>query len=688
MGLCPRSGRLNTKAGTQKMGWFNNLSIRTKLLGSFAIVLAMAVGAGALTIIEMNSTNNQFVNQAGVENNAAIESSVLRNDFQTQHQQLKDLLIRGADPANFTKYTGTFADDAKITAAQRDKLVATISQLGDKDAMSTLADFDTQYAAYNAGHAQMVSTFNASGFSTAGGDAIMKGLDTQAQADLSGLSDHFDAAATKSEDAAVSSASTTRTISIAVFAAAVIVGMAMAFVLSRSMSNAAREVMSRLKSIKEHDLADVRNGMMAFAGGDLTVNVTSVTPKIPKFTNDEVGQAAASTNDIIDAMVETIGAYNDSRKSLGAIIGGVRDNAASITDTAGLVREASDQMAAATGQIANAVGEVTSSSVRLSQLSQESAREIEAVAAGSEELAASAESNAAGAGASKNEATQMSTQIVAVAAAAQDVAKSAEESRTAAVSGQKAVGQAVASMEAIASAVGRAAQTVDQLGEYGKQIGNIVQSIDEIASQTNLLALNAAIEAARAGEQGRGFAVVAENVRNLAERSSDATKEIAAIVAKVQEGTQQAVEAMAAGVKDVDAGREITGEAGKALASIIETVQGSAAQMQGIARDVQGLAAGAERIKVSAEQITSMAEQSAEGAAEMAKSTTKVTQAISEVSAASEQTSASAEQVSASTEELSSQSEELAATANQMKDLADVLNAAAARFKLESSRAA
>jgi len=396
---------------------------------------------------------------------------------------------------------------------------------------------------------------------------------------------------------------------------------------------------------------------------------------------------------------ELAGAFNglmaDNRKQasenaalmadMSKLVASIAEDAKSVASVSDMLSDSSNQMALATGQIADAINEVTRSATTLASLSHNSARDVEQLASASLEMSSSASSSATAADEARLEASNIGTQIQDVARSSKQLASVAEESRDAALRGQQAVVQAVNAMESIATAVGRASGTVDQLGQYGQQIGDIVKAIDEIAAQTNLLALNAAIEAARAGEQGRGFAVVAENVRSLAERSSESTKEIAGLIARVQASTTEAVEVMAAGVKDVEAGRTITAEAGSALESIIESVQQSAVQMQQIAGEVGHLAEGADRIVASAQLIATHAADSATGAEQMANSTGRVTDAIMQVSATSEQTSASAEEVSASTEELSAQSEELAATASQMKRLAESLQGAIVAF--ESKRA-
>ncbi len=144
------------------------------------------------------------------------------------------------------------------------------------------------------------------------------------------------------------------------------------------------------------------------------------------------------------------------------------------------------------------------------------------------------------------------------------------------------MGETIETMQAIGEHSRETSLVVAELGRRSQQIGEITDTINDIADQTNLLALNAAIEAARAGEQGRGFAVVADEVRALASRTTAATREISEMIKAIQRETRRAMDAMEKGVGEAERGVAkafSTGEALNAVTATIETISGEVSQI-------------------------------------------------------------------------------------------------------------
>jgi methyl-accepting chemotaxis protein len=179
----------------------------------------------------------------------------------------------------------------------------------------------------------------------------------------------------------------------------------------------------------------------------------------------------------------------------------------------------------------------------------------------------------------------------------------AEKSATTAERGGEIIGGAIESIRAITESVSAGADGVTRLGEQSQQINAVTAVISEIADQTNLLALNAAIEAARAGEQGRGFAVVADEVRKLAERTTDATAEISQLVTAICEATRYAVEQMEHSRERAHEGTQRSEEAAETLRQIVHGAGKVAEQVGSFKASLAVVQEGADEVERGSEAL-------------------------------------------------------------------------------------
>jgi methyl-accepting chemotaxis protein len=260
------------------------------------------------------------------------------------------------------------------------------------------------------------------------------------------------------------------------------------------------------------------------------------------------------------------------------------------------------------------------------------------LAAAAEELSAVTETSNSGVMRQQGEIEQVATAMNEMSATVTEVSKNAANAATAAQdaddqakNGCEVVNTTVETINNLASEVERTSQVIENLKGDSLSIGAVLDVIRDIAEQTNLLALNAAIEAARAGEQGRGFAVVADEVRTLASRTQQSTREINDMIEKLQNGANQAVSVMEMGRAKAEESVEQAAKAGEALQAITGVVDNIKSMNMQIASAAEEQSATAEEINRNIVNISEVAQETAGGSQQTASASDELARLASDL---------------------------------------------------------
>jgi methyl-accepting chemotaxis protein len=549
-------------------------SLGWKLGGAFAVLLTLLAVMGATSFWAMSTLTSTHVKSADVVTPKLLAADAVRAAAADQHfSQTQYVFTKVETHSDFVGDHKTFlAELANLRA--RTTTPADHAALGKIEAAS--ADFDRidarMWAAVRA-HNYALANKLALGAEDETADVLVNAAvsyQTEAQHEQASLTRSFH-----------STASAANWLVGLLALAAMAIGIALAFLLTRSIVGGIRQMLAAAEGIAEGD----------------------VNQRIETRSRDEVGQMADAFRRMIAYLQEMAGAA--ARVADGDLTVHVEPRSeqdALGTATAGMVTNLRDVM----GTLTDSASNLTAASVKVSGSATETGSAVATIAESMGDVAAGAERQ-----------VQMVEQAKD---AAQATAGEAGQARELAEGGVAAANEATQAMLGLRESSAEVTAAISALSEKSSQIGGIVETITGIASQTNLLALNAAIEAARAGEQGRGFAVVAEEVRKLAEEAQAAAEQIGKLIGEIQADTDRTVVVARTGGERTETGVEVVERARGAFEEIGHSIGQIAQRIDQIASATTDVAAVAVQSSNSVSEISATTQQTSAATQDIAAS--------------------------------------------------------------------
>lgn len=538
------------------MSFLNNLTIRTKVVGAFCLVLAITLVLGVFSIQRLSELNSGAEN---ITNNYLVASDALGvfAHRTMRFRQIQAAHILATTPEKKAKEEKTMGDllveihDALTTYAK------TISGPEEQQLAEGTISAWNDYLGLNDKFIA-ISRSNDIPAATAFYTGDMRPVSHKFQAELKKLLQFQVDGGQRETKALAETYNSAWNLIITALLIAVALCFAAGFFLVTGVSGPIRRMTDAMGRLAKHDLSTVIEGIGR---------------------KDEVGQMAAAVQVFKDSMIE-----GDRLKAEQEAAQRKTEERAKKLDE--LTRNFEASVGGVVQAVATQANQMESSAQSMSATAEETTKQASAVAAASEESSAN---------------------VQTVASATEELSSSISE-----------IGRQVShSSQIAANAVSEATRANDMVqglvGASGK-IGEIVALINEIADQTNLLALNATIEAARAGEAGKGFAVVAAEVKNLATQTSKATEDISAQINSVQNATQDAVRAIGSIGKTIGEIDQIATaiaaaveEQGAATQEIARNVEEAAKGTQEVSSNIGGVTEAANGTGAAAGQVLTAA---------------------------------------------------------------------------------